>query len=42
MINMNIFFNFIRTFNKKYIFKIGLNIFIQIQAKFTDYFITLN
>jgi len=40
MINMNFFFNFVKNLNKKYIFKIGLHIFIQIQEKFTNCFIT--
>jgi hypothetical protein len=30
MINMNIFFNFVKTSNKYYMFKVGLNIFIEI------------
>jgi hypothetical protein len=37
---MNIFFNFVKTLNKDYIFKIGLNKFLKIQAKFIIYFIT--
>jgi hypothetical protein len=32
MINMNIFFNFVKTLNKDYILKVGLSIFIEIQA----------
>jgi hypothetical protein len=31
-INMNIFFNFVKTLNKDYMFKEGLNKFIKIQA----------
>ncbi len=37
---MNIFFNFVKTLSKDYIFKIGLNKFLEIQAKFIIYFIT--
>jgi hypothetical protein len=36
---MNIFFNFVKTLNKDYMFKIGSNKFLKIQAKFTIYFI---
>jgi hypothetical protein len=39
MINMNIFINFAKTLNKDYMFKVSLSIFIEIQAKFTIYFI---
>ncbi len=39
MINMNIFFNFVKILNKNYMFKVGLSIFIEIQAKFTIFFI---
>jgi hypothetical protein len=38
---MNIFFNFVRTLNKKYMFKIGLNRFMGIWANVIVYFITL-
>jgi hypothetical protein len=34
-INMNIFFNFVKTLNKHYMFKVGLNISMEIQAKIT-------
>jgi hypothetical protein len=37
---MNIFFNFVKNLNKKYMFKISLSIFMGIQAKVTIYFIT--
>jgi hypothetical protein len=37
---MNIFFNFVKTLDKNYIFKVGLSRFMGIQAKFTVYFIT--
>ncbi len=40
MINKNIFFNFVKTLNKNYMFKVCLNTFIKIQTKFTIYFIT--
>jgi hypothetical protein len=32
---MNIFFNFVKTLNKDYMFKIGLSRFMEIQAKLT-------
>ncbi len=32
MINMNIFFNCVRTLNKDYMFKVGLNRFTKIQT----------
>jgi len=32
---MNIFFNFVKTLNKDYMFKVGLSKFMEIQAKFT-------
>ncbi len=32
---MNIFFNFVKTLNKHYMFKVGLNISMEIQAKIT-------
>jgi hypothetical protein len=32
MININIFFNFVKTLNKDYMFKVCLSIFIEIQA----------
>jgi hypothetical protein len=35
---MNI--NFVKTLNKDYMFKIGLNKFLKIQANFIIYFIT--
>jgi hypothetical protein len=38
-INMNIFFNFVKTLNKDYMFKIGVSKFTRIQAKFTISFI---
>jgi hypothetical protein len=37
---MNIFFNFVNTLNKDYMFRIGLSRLMGIQAKFTMYFIT--
>jgi hypothetical protein len=37
---MNIFFNFVETLNKDYMFKIGSNKFLKIQAKFRIYFMT--
>jgi len=37
---MNIFFNFVKTLNKKYMFKVGSNKFMAIQTKFIVYFIT--
>jgi hypothetical protein len=39
-INMNIFFSFVKTLNKDYMFKAGLSRFMGIQAKLTIYFIT--
>ncbi len=39
MVNMNIFFNLVKTLNKDYMFKVGLSIFIEIQTKFTIHFI---
>jgi hypothetical protein len=41
MININIFFNIVKTLNKKYMFKIDLNRFMGIQANVTVYFIAL-
>jgi len=38
-INMKIFFNFVKTLIKYYMFKAGLSGFMGIQAKFTIYFI---
>jgi hypothetical protein len=38
---MNIFFNFVKTLNKYYMFKVGLSKFMGIQAKLTIYFIVL-
>ncbi len=38
---MNIFFNFVKTSNKKYMFKVSSSRFIGIQAKITIYFIAL-
>jgi hypothetical protein len=38
-INMNIFFNFVKTLIKDYMFKVGLCSFMGIQAKLTIYFI---
>jgi hypothetical protein len=38
-INMNIFFIFVKTSDKNYMFKVGLNRFMGIQAKLTVYFI---
>jgi hypothetical protein len=32
MINLNIFFNFVKTLSKDYIFKVGLSRFMEIQA----------
>jgi len=32
MINMNIFFDFVKTLDKNYMFKVGLNKFIEIQT----------
>jgi hypothetical protein len=40
-INMNIFFNFVKTLNKEYMFKVGLSRFIGIQANVIVYFIVL-
>jgi hypothetical protein len=37
MINMNIFFNFVKIWNKNYMFKICLSIFIEIQIKLTNF-----
>jgi hypothetical protein len=36
---MNHFFNFVKTLNKEYMFKLGLSRFIGIQANATIYFI---
>jgi hypothetical protein len=36
---MNIYFKFVKVFNKDYMFKIILSIFIEIQAKLKIYFI---
>jgi len=36
---MNIFFNFVKTLNKDYMFKVGLSKFMGIQVKLTVYFI---
>jgi hypothetical protein len=36
---MNIFFNFVKTLNKDYMFKVGLSKFMGIQVKLTIYFI---
>jgi hypothetical protein len=38
---MNIFFNFVKTLNKDYMFKVGLSKFMGTQAKLTIYFIIL-
>jgi hypothetical protein len=38
---MNIFFNFLKTFHKEYMFKVGLNRFMGFQAKVIVYFIAL-
>jgi len=35
---MNIFFNFVKTLNKVYMFKVGLSRFMGIQANVTIYF----
>jgi len=40
-INMNIFFNLVKTLNKEYMFKVGLSIFMGIQANAIVYFIVL-
>jgi len=37
---MNIFFNFVKTLNKDYMFRVGLSRFMGIQAKLTIYFRT--
>jgi hypothetical protein len=37
---MNIFYNFVKTSNKKYMFKIGLSRFMGIQTNVIVYFIT--
>jgi hypothetical protein len=37
---MNVFFKFVQTLNKYYMFKAGLSRFMGIQAKLTSYFIT--
>jgi hypothetical protein len=37
MINMNSFFNFVYTWNKDHMLKLGLNRFIEIQANLTIY-----
>jgi hypothetical protein len=36
---MNIFFNFVKTLNKDYMFRVGLSRFMGIQAKLIFYFI---
>jgi hypothetical protein len=36
---MNIFFNFVKNLNKKYMFKVDLNRFMGIQANVIVYFI---
>jgi hypothetical protein len=36
---MNIFFNFVKTLNKKYMFKVDLSRLMGIQAKVAIYFI---
>jgi hypothetical protein len=36
---MKIFFNFVKTLTKDYMFKVGSNKFLGIQAKFIVYFI---
>ncbi len=38
---MNIFFNFVKTSNKKYMFKVGLSRLMRIQANVIVYFIAL-
>ncbi len=38
-INMKFFFNFVKILTKDYMFKVGLSIFIGIQAKFIVYFV---
>ncbi len=40
-INMNIFFNFVKTLSKEYMFKVGLSRFIGIRANVTIYFTIL-
>jgi hypothetical protein len=37
---MKIFFNFVKTLTKNYVFKVGLSRFMGIQAKLIVYFIT--
>jgi len=39
-ININVFFNFVEILNKDYVFKVCLSKFMEIQIKFTIYFIT--
>jgi hypothetical protein len=39
---MNIFFNFVKTLNKDYMFKVGLSRFMGIQAELIVYFIAFN
>jgi hypothetical protein len=38
---MNIFFNFVKTLNKEYMFKLGSSRFMGIQANVIVYFIAL-
>jgi len=38
---MNIFFNFVKTLNKEYMFKVSLSRSMEIQANVKVYFITL-
>jgi hypothetical protein len=37
---MNIFFNFVKTLNKEYMFKVSISRLMQIQANVILYFIT--